>query len=122
LRKDFSSSQISNQSELRRQAKMAIHAHPACVDMQIVCRPSLGMNTASTDAGFSNRPAPSLLFFSAYSVLSESSALGLLLSSVLPKPNKYRTDLSADANRCFTSGSVTRASLASRSAAPLEDS
>src|SRR6266446_4958554 len=50
------------------------------------------MNTASTDAG---------------RAVSWPSPVG--------SEYKYRTDPSADANRCFTSGSVTRASFASRS-------
>src|SRR5208282_28871 len=74
-------------------------AHPACVETQIVCRPSLGINTASTDAGLSG------LFFS---VSSAPSALKSPFNSLVASPNenKYRTDPSVDANRCFTSGKV----------------
>ena len=61
-------------------------AQPACVEAQIVCRPSLGMNTASTEAGCTN------------------------FSSLGGRSNKYLTE----ANRWFTSGSVIRASFESR--------
>ena len=67
-------------------------AHPACVEIQIVCRPSLGINTASTDAG-----------------------RAVAFSSPPRSANKYRTDPSCDANRCFTTGKVIRASFANRS-------
>src|SRR6267142_412550 len=53
--------------------------------MQIVCRPSLGINTASTDAG------P----FSAFLRLLCVSALSFFFS-FSPNPNKYRTDPSRD--------------------------
>src|SRR5208337_4737764 len=62
-------------------------AQPACVDMQIVCRPSLGMNTASTAAGFF-----------------------INCSSCAAKPNKYRTDPSDDTYLCRTVGNVIVAS------------
>src|SRR6267378_3033905 len=90
-------------------------AQPACVETQIVCRPSLGINTASTDAGFPRRPAFSLPLFSAFSVLSVSSVLNSSSSLAAVKPNKYRTEPSSEANRCRTSGNVIRASFDSRS-------
>ena len=67
-------------------------AHPACVEMQIVCRPSLGMNTASTEAGRD---------------VARSSPGG--------SANKYRTEPSIDSYRCRITGNVTRASFPSRS-------
>jgi len=58
LRENLSGSQISYEPELRRQAKVTIHREPACVEMQIVCLPSLGMNTASTESGRANFSSP----------------------------------------------------------------
>ena len=83
-------------------------AHPACVETQIVCRPSLGINTASTDAARSD------FFFSAISVFSAPSVL-ILVFSVVPKSNKYRTDPSVETKRCFTTGKIIVASRANRS-------
>ncbi len=82
--------------------------------MQIVCRPSLGMNTASTEAGFCE-PVFSFPLFSVLSVFSVPSALNVLTFSASPSPNKYRTDPSAEVNLCFTSGKATRAPFDSRS-------
>ncbi len=81
-------------------------AHPACVETQIVCLPSLGINTASTDAGLRG-----FLF----SVPSVSSALKPPLPAFAApaNENKYRTDPSVDVNRCFTTGKAIVASSAS---------
>lgn len=75
--------------------------------MQIVCRPSLGMNTASTDAGGKG------FLFSVPSRLSAPAVL--IVCPLVPNSNKYRTDPSVDRNRCFTTGKVIVASFASRS-------
>src|SRR5260221_6741855 len=58
-------------------------ATPACVELQIVCRPSLGMNPAPTAAGF----------------LSD-------FSSCAGSPNRYLTDPSDDTYLCRTVGKV----------------
>src|ERR1700721_1792705 len=87
-------------------------AHPACVETQIVCRPSLGINTASTDAA-----RKGFLF----SVTSVPSALKSPFPTFAASANenKYRTDPSVEVNFCFTTGKEMVASFASfsRSAA-----
>src|SRR5258708_17272833 len=68
-------------------------AQPACVEMQIVCRASLGINTASTEAG--------LFFFFVFSVVL------VVKSCFSPSPSKYRTDPSIDEYLCRTIGNVS---------------
>jgi hypothetical protein len=85
-------------------------AHPACVEIQIVCRFSLGIHTAST--------AASLL--AAFLVGSSVFLCELCVSvanpcfRVSPSPNKYRTDPSFEKYLCFTAGKVIVASRSSR--------
>src|SRR5438045_1692315 len=80
-------------------------AQPACVEIQIVCRASLGINTASTEAA---------LFVPFFDALST-------MTSVWPgpSPGKYRTDPSVDAYLCRTIGNVTVVSAASFSRNPV---
>src|SRR5207249_409260 len=115
LRQNFSGGQVANQSQLRRKAKMAIHSASRLRRNTNRLPPPLGMNTASTKAGFCKRLALSFPLFSVFAMFSANSVLKSLFSSALPKPNKYRTEPSAAANRCFTSSKATRASLPSRS-------
>src|SRR5258708_14221947 len=74
---------------------------PACLEMQIVCRASLGINTASPEAG--------LFFFFVFSVFL------VVKSCFSPSPSKYRTDPSIDEYLCRTIGNVSVVSEASLS-------
>ena len=86
-------------------------AQPACVEMQIVCRPSLGMNTASTEAGSAAPLCSSAL-------LRELCVLRVLCVNFLrSRPAQTNTAPTHPSTQIAASlpASVTRASFASRS-------
>jgi hypothetical protein len=84
-------------------------AHPACVEIQIVCRFSLGIHTASTDAGL----VAAFLTTSSAFLCGLNAFVAHASFDFSPNPNKYRTDPSFEKYLCRTTGKVIVASPAS---------